>query len=135
MSVGAVDVRLGGDVFERAITLVVVEDILRARQSARAAHHGNSLPHTVRTLPRCGSGGQIKVHVVGYHQVEFAVTVVIDKGAARAPGFSRTHNPSFLGNLGEDAAFVVIQAVLSVISNVQIFPAVVVIVSLSLIHI
>src|SRR5271167_2916439 len=103
MSVGAVDVRLDGDVFERAIALVVVENVLRTRQSARAAHHRHSLPYTVRALPGRGSGGQIEVHVVGDHQVEPAVAVVVYERAARAPRFSRARNPSFLGNLGENS--------------------------------
>ena len=129
MSVGAVDVRFRGYVFESAVAFVVVENILRARQPARAAHHGNALPDASGALAGRGSGGQIEVHVVRDHQIEFAVAVVIDECAARSPRFSRAGDAGFFGDLGEDAALVVIEAILSVISNVEIFPAVVVVVS------
>src|SRR6266852_6235501 len=106
MSVGAVDVCFRGHIFERAIALIVIQDILRARQSARAAHHRNSLPYAGGKLAGSGSAGQIEVHVVGDDQIELSVTVVIDERTARAPCFSRARNSSPLRDLGEDPVIV-----------------------------
>ena len=63
--VGSIDMCLGGDVFKRAVAFVVIKNILRARQTARAAHYWNSLPNAGRALARCGSRREIEVHVVG----------------------------------------------------------------------
>src|ERR1700730_13110546 len=45
MAVGAVDVRFHGYVLECAVALVVVKNILRAGQSAWAAHYRDALPN------------------------------------------------------------------------------------------
>src|SRR5579863_5670886 len=71
MSVCAFDVRLRGYVFECAIAFVVVENVLFARQPARAAHHGNAFPYTTCTLTRRWRSGQIEVHIIRDHEVEF----------------------------------------------------------------
>ena len=46
MAVGSVDVGFRGDVLERAVAAVVIEDVLRAGKSAGAAHHWNPFPLT-----------------------------------------------------------------------------------------
>src|SRR5258708_30841882 len=59
-----------------------------------------------------------------------AVAVVIDEGAAVAPGFARTCDACFLAYVRECAvAVVVIEDVFSVVRDVEIFPAVVVVVA------
>ena len=58
-----------------------------------------------------------------------AVAVVIDPRAPRAPGLSRAGHARFLRHFGEDSVLVVIQTVLSVVSDVEVFPAVVVVVA------
>src|SRR5580700_3027843 len=59
-----------------------------------------------------------------------AVAVIVDEGAAIAPGFAGTCDASFFGDVGESAiAVIVIEDVFSVVSDVEIFPAVVVVVA------
>src|ERR1039458_3122784 len=89
MPLGAIDVRLYGDVFERTVAFVVIKNILRARQTARPAHHGNAFPYTCRPLAGRGRRRKIKIHIVGYDQVEPAVAIIVNKCAACSPAFLR----------------------------------------------
>ena len=57
------------------------------------------------------------------------VPVVVDKGTTRAPRCSGTRNSSFFRDLGEDTAVVMVETVLAIVSNVEIFPPVVVVIS------
>src|SRR5260370_1033745 len=58
-----------------------------------------------------------------------AVAVVIDPRASRTPRLPRARHARFFRDLGENAILVVIQAVLPVVSNVQIFPPIVVVIA------
>ena len=90
VAVGAVDVRFGRNVFKRAVAAIVIENVLRPRQATRPAHHRNALPDAGRTLAGRGRGRQIEVDIVRYDEIEPAVAVVVDEGAARAPGLARS---------------------------------------------
>ena len=130
MAVGLVDVGFFGDVFKGAVAVVVIENIFCSGQSLRAAHHGDAFPHTGGAIAGSRGGGEIEVHIVGDHEVEMAIAVVIDEGAAVAPGFAGASDARFFAYVGESAvAVVVIEDVFSVVGDVKIFPAVVVIVA------
>src|SRR5580692_9363885 len=59
-----------------------------------------------------------------------AVAVVVDERAAVAPSFSRACDPSFFADVGEGAvAIVVVQDIFSVVGDVEIFEAVVIVVA------
>ena len=59
-----------------------------------------------------------------------AVAIVVDEGAAVAPGFSRAANAGFFADIGEGAvAVVVIEDVFAVVCAVEIFVAVVVVIA------
>src|ERR1700716_784852 len=107
MTVGSVDVGFRGDVLESAVAAVVVENVLRAGESAGAAHHRHSFPHARSTLAWSGSGRKVEVDVVGDHKIEMAVTVVINPRAPCAPRLARPSNTRFLRHLGEDAVLIV----------------------------
>ena len=108
---------------------IVIKNILRARKSARAAHHRDALPHTRRALSRRRRSGEIEIHVIRHHQIELAVAVVVDERASRAPRFARTRHAGLLRHFGEDTVIVVIEPVLAVVRDVQIFPTIVVVVA------
>ncbi len=130
MPVGLIDVRFRRNVFKHAVAKIVIEDIFRPRQAARAAHDGNTLPHAGRPLARRKSGGRIKVDVVGHDQIELAVAIIVDEGAARAPGFAAARDMRFFADVGERAiAIVVVENVFAVVRNIQIFEAVVVVIA------
>src|SRR5205823_12584408 len=88
MAVGAVDMGFGGDVFKRAVTAVVVEDVLSPCQTARPAHDRNALPDAGGTFAGSGSGGEIEVYVVRYDKIKAAIAIVVDKGTACTPGLA-----------------------------------------------
>ena len=82
MAVGLIDVSFDGDVFERAIAAIMIQNVFRGRQAARAAHHRRPFPDAGSSLAGCRRGGQIKIHVVRHNQIKKAVTVVIYESAA-----------------------------------------------------
>jgi hypothetical protein len=70
------------------------------------------------------------VHVVGDGQVQLAVAIVVDEGAAGAPLLARTGDTCLLRNLLEGSiALVVEEAVFAIAGNVDVVESVVVIVS------
>src|ERR1700680_4059959 len=59
-----------------------------------------------------------------------AVAVIIDEGAAVAPGFAGASDAGFFTDVGESAvAIVVVEDIFSVIGDVEIFPAIVVVIA------
>ncbi len=66
VAVCPVDLRLLSHVRKLAIAIVVVQHVIPPRQSARPAHHRNTLPHTRRPLTRARSRFDVKVHVGRY---------------------------------------------------------------------
>ena len=79
MTGGLIDVRLSRYVHEFPSTHIVIENVLRSRQSARPAHHGNSLPHTRRALARGWRFREIEIYIVGYDKVQLSIAVVIQE--------------------------------------------------------
>src|SRR5437667_8208015 len=57
------------------------------------------------------------------------VAIVVNEGAPCAPEFASSRNPRGSPDFFEDAMSVVIKPILSVISDVQVFPSVVVVVT------
>src|ERR1700722_6699859 len=107
----------------------MVENIFCGGESARAAHHRHALPYAGRTLAGGGRCGEIEVDVVGDHQVEVAVTIVVNPCTSCTPCFSGSSYARFLRYFNEGAMLVMKQSVLAVIRDVEIFPSVVVIVT------
>src|SRR6185312_16795625 len=129
VSAGLINLCFRSDVLELAMAQVAVEDILGAGQSARATHHRHSLPYARRSFSWRRSGGHVKVHVVGHHQIKQTVAIVINEGASCAPGLPASRHAGRIGNLCEHPALIVIEAILRVISYVEVFPSIVVVVS------
>src|SRR5208282_6531585 len=78
VAVGFIDVGLCTDVLERAVTAVVIQNISCCGEPLRAAHHRDAFPDARGTLTGRGSGREIKVDVIGDHQVEMAVAIVVN---------------------------------------------------------
>ena len=118
-----------GDVVERAVAPVAIEHVLAARQARRTARDRHAL---VAAQPRLGHGRrrEIEVDVVGGEQVEAAVAVVVEEGAARAPARAHVAESRRVGHVLERAvARVAEQAVLAPEGDEQILVAVVVVVA------
>jgi hypothetical protein len=74
--------------------------------------------------------GEIEMHIVGDGDIQFAVAVVIDEGAAGAPFFAGSSDACLLGHLFEGAiALVVKEAIFTVAGHVDVVEPIVVIVA------
>src|SRR5450755_1413083 len=127
---GGGNARLLGHVRERAIPVVVVEDVLASRQSAGATVHRDALPVAGGVLAGHRSVLQIEADVVRDEQIEMAVSIIVQECAPGTPT-RRTIFPKagLLGHLGERAiAIVAVEAVLSEVGDEDIVETVVVIV-------
>src|SRR6266852_2753890 len=127
-SIGLVDVGLGCNIREGPVTAILVQNILRPRQTTWSAHHRHTLPHARTSLARGWSSGQIEIHIICHHQVEAPVTVVVNECAASTPGLSRSRYASLFSHFGEHAMVIVIETVLPVIRDVQVFPTIIIVV-------
>ena len=119
---------LSRDITESAVAIVVVEDVLAALQSRWAAGNHHALVET-RTGFGDRRGGQVHIDVVGDEEVEAAIAIVIDEGAACVPAGAFACDAGLQADIGEGSvSVVVIEDVLTVISDKEIVPSIVVIV-------
>ncbi len=81
IAIGLRDAAFIGDVAKDA-ALVVIENIAIERQSARAAIHGDAAIEAIRIGARLRRGVEIEFQIIGDEEIELAVVVVIDEGAA-----------------------------------------------------
>ena len=115
---------------ERAVRVAVVEDVRRAPQSGGAAHDDEALPGAV--LSGCARRVANRVvvgQVRGDEEVQAAVAVVVEEGAARAVAIGRdqARRPR---RVAEDApALVPVQHALAVVGDEQVHAPVVVVVA------
>src|SRR5258708_6353811 len=129
VSIGLIDVSLGGDILESPVTAILIQNILRARQTPWSAHHRHALPHAGTSLAWAWSSGGIEIHIICHHQVEKPITVIVNKSTAGTPGFTCSGHASLFGNFGEDAMVIMIETILPVIRDVEIFPTIIIVVS------
>src|SRR3954469_9766452 len=128
MTVRLVDMGFRGDILKCAIAAVVIQDVLRACQPTRAAHDRNAFPDTGWPITGGGRRSQIEIDIVRTDEIEIAVAIVIYERATRAPCFTGTRHPGLLSDFGEDGTIIAIEAVLAVVGDVKVFPAIVVVV-------
>ena len=76
--------RFRRNIGEGAVAVVVEQDVLAAIQTGRAARDHQSFIETRAGFGR-GHGLEVEVDVVGDEEIEMAVAVVIDEGAAGIP--------------------------------------------------
>ena len=96
VAVRLVDVGFRSDILKGAIAAIVIQDVLRACQSARAAHDWNAFPNTSWPIPRGWSRSQIEIDIVRGDEIEIAVAIVIYERATCAPCFTGTRHPGIL---------------------------------------
>ena len=132
-AIGADGVQHAGlfaDVGEGAVAVVVVEDVLAAFEAGRSAGDLDALVGAARGFRQRG-GLDVEVDVVGDEEIEVAVLVVVEKGAAGVPAQSWFCGQAGLrGDVGEGAvAVVAVEDVLAVVADEEIVPAIVVVVA------
>src|ERR1041385_8908291 len=100
------------------------------RQAARTALHRNSVPVAIAVRARLGDVRGIKLHVVRNEQIEMAVAVVIEKGAASAVAGRFCPETCRLGHISErSVAIVAIELVLSEVGAEQVFEPIIVVIA------
>ena len=94
------DARGRRDVGKRAVAPVAIEDVLPAGQSWRPAGHGQAL---VAAQPgfRDRRRRQVEIDVIGGEEIELAVAVVVEEGAAGAPAHAGRFQPRLFRGLRE----------------------------------
>ncbi len=124
------DAGLLADIGEGTVAIVVIEGGNAGGQAARAAVDRNSFPIAVRVFAGLRNRFGVELEVVGDEEIEAAVAVVIDEGAAGAPTISGMKKSGLLRDIGEGAvAIVVIEDVLAPVGQKQIVEAVVIVVA------
>ncbi len=109
---------------------VVEEEVGGVGEAAWAAHDGGSLPGAAGGFSGGGSFGEVEVDVGGDHQVELAVAVVVDEGAAGAPLIAGAGDAGLLGNFFEGAVSLIVEeAAFAVAGDVEVVEAVIVVVA------
>src|ERR1700721_4353733 len=100
-------------------------------QADGAAVDGHALVTAAGDIKRrLGTVLLIDLDVVGYIQIEIAVAVVIHKSSPGAKMDALVDEPCFFRNIGKGAiAVVAIQLVLPVVSDEEVFVAVIVVVA------
>src|SRR5271156_441366 len=106
--------------------------IALARQSARAAHHGDPAKLAKAGLDTAFAGDRwmigIEFNVAGNKEIEKTIVIVITPGRARRPSAQR--DSSFFSNVGKGAVvIIVVEAVLAEIRNVDVGPAIVIVIA------
>src|SRR5216684_1594874 len=127
-AVGTENSRSFGNVAERSVSVIVVENVLSSLQSGRAARHHHAL---IEARTRLGNGRsrQVEINVVGDEKIEAAVAIVIDKRATCVPARAFARHARLLADVGESSiSVVVVENVLAVVGYEKIVPSVVVIV-------
>ena len=104
------------------------ERVAGAAQSARAALHVDAAILAVGSAAEAGQIVEVEVDVVGDHQVDESVTVVVAERCAGRP--APISDASLGGDVGEGAvSVVVIEDVSTQAGDVEVGPAVVVVVA------
>jgi hypothetical protein len=96
----------------------VVEGVTGRRQAVGAAPDGHAFPVAVGTAAGFGDAGGVEIDVVGDEDIEQAVAVVVDEGAAGAPAIAGDGKAGARGDVLEFAvAEVAVEGVMAVVSD------------------
>jgi len=114
---------------EVAVAEMAIEDIPAARQAPRPAKDSNALPQAAGVFARRRGVCNVEVRIIRDDQIELPIPIVIHKGAAASPRLSITGDAGCVCHLFEGAVAVVLEPVFSVVRDVKVVPAVVVVVA------
>src|SRR5689334_2118703 len=119
-----------GCIREPSTALIVVEHVTGRFEPARPAHDRSALPETGRVLARKGRRGNIEIYIVCDNKILQHIAVVVDKRAACAPLGSVSSYACGCGNFLESPIpFIVVEPVLSIVSDIEVLKAVIVVVA------
>src|SRR5207302_3949029 len=100
------------------------------RKTARAAIYGYAFPGAVRVFTGLGQLFECCVEIVGYKQVQRAVVVIVDPGAAGAVARGGLAQSGLVGHIRERSiAVIVIKHILTVVSDKDVVETIIVVVT------
>jgi len=124
-----INVRGKRNVFEAALAKIVIERISAARQTPWPAKDSNALPQAGGIFASGRGMSKVEVGIVRNDQIELPIPIVIHEGAAASPSLSVTSNARCVCHLFEGAMAVVVEPVFPVVRDVEVFPAIIVVVA------
>src|ERR1700756_1869053 len=116
-------------VLEAPVAKIAIEDISAAKQATRPAKDSNALPQARRVFAGGRGVCKVEVGIIRDGQIELSIPIIIHEGAAASPSLSVTGDARWVCHLFESAVAVVVEPVFSVIRDVKVVPAVVVVVA------
>src|SRR5437588_6501717 len=125
----AINVCGNRNVLETALAKIVIEDVVAAGQAPRPAKDSNALPQTAGVFARGRGVSKVEVRIICDDQIELPIPIVIHEGAAASPSLSITGDACCVRHLFESAVAVVVEPVFPVVRDVNVVPAVVVVVA------
>ena len=115
------DMKPVGDVGKMTLFIVLVKRDRFARQTARAAHHRQTLPPAFRLFSGMWRLTEIEIDIVRYHQIEKSIAIEVDEGTSGTPSPLRRGQSSLFCLVAESSvSLVVVQNVLSPLGYEQI---------------
>ena len=128
--------RFGDPAFLRYITkcavaLIPVEVITGHRQPAWTTVDRDAFEIAVRVCPGFRQPLQVQINIIGYEKIEAAIAVIVEKRASRSPAsIALIQQPRLPRDIGKRAVSIVaVKNILTVVSDEDIFKAIVVIVT------
>src|SRR5882762_8313373 len=113
---------------ESSVAIIVEQSVTRAFEAARPALHVDAAVFAVGRGAEAGQIVEMEIDVVGNHEIEKTVAIVVAKSSASRP--AAVGNAGFASDIGEGAvAIIFVKDVAAEASDVEIGPAVVVVVS------
>src|SRR5882762_8670549 len=116
---------------ESSVAIIVEQSVTRAFEAARPALHVDAAVFAVGRGAEAGQIVEMEIDVVGNHEVEKTVAIVVAKSSAGRP--AAVGNTGFGSDIGEGAvAIIFVKDVAAEAGDVEIGPAVVVVVQSAL---
>src|SRR5439155_8595542 len=128
-AIGFQDAGFFADVGERAVTVIVIENVFSAVETRRAASNHNAFVEARAGFGN-GRGLQVEIDVVGDEEIEAAVAIVVDESAAGVPALAGAGDAGFFADVGKGAvAVVVVEDVFPEVRDEEIVEAVVIVIA------
>ena len=118
------------DLAKRSIALIMVKVIAGKWEASRSAVDGDSPVVAHGVITRFRQVRPVNLQVISDKQVQMTITIIVDKGAARAPsGFAAVAQACELRHVSEcSIPIILIKNILAIIGNKDIFKAIVIVV-------
>ena len=120
-----------GYIAKGAVALIPVKVIARHRQPAWTTVDRHTFEIAVGVGPRLWQPFQMQIDIIGYKKIKVAIAIIVEKSASRAPASSALVEQSRLpGDIRKRAVSIVaVKNGLTVVSDEDVFKAIVVIVA------